>query len=576
MNNLSDEEIDKIIKEKFQKDEVIPDKVNAIFNNFNPHAINKENNKENNNEKNGNKVMYIVGQEESKQQNNYENEIKNKNKFQSQNIITNNGNNQSNATSNINNKLFSISFYKNLNKYLSVAAVSLTVVLVGGTTLYFNKNNNGSKSSNNTNPNTMVIQNYIIKNEELQFEKEQVLRESENEYVKVSLIGKREVAIQLKQSYIDYYNLKNVSEDKKYKVNNINNDIKDVFVGYTGNEKTPMVLLLMEDNTAEFVKVFNNDIAGYEYEFVSNGPVNGLYNIIGFMQGSRKFEKIDEYYYYISAIRKDGVSKAIEFYDYNDWDDQVDDVYERLNRLYNTQLEGIAGYANNYFNGGNYTNNQTYNNSVNKNITNNSNVVSNNTVNGRNNIVNNTANNTTNNNSNIVTNTTNNTISNTTNNTSNTINNSQNKNNTSNTTNQINTTNTTNTTNSVSNTTNTTNNTTSNNYSRSPNNKGPKNDFERKLVQSGDYYINSLGNYCIKTTKDSEYAYYLENNEMFRTNLGGNESYTWIASGVEDLYKDESGKIVAVLKNTYSIHEENDENIVFKEFNSTDSKNEVK
>lgn len=572
MNNLSDEEIDKIIKEKFQKDEVIPDKVNAIFNNFNPHAINKENNKENNNEKNGNKVMYIVGQEESKQQNNYENEIKNENKFQSQNIITNNGNNQSNATSNINNKLFSISFYKNLNKYLSVAAVSLTVVLVGGTTLYFNKNNNnGSKSSNNTNSNTMVIQNYIIKNEELQFEKEQVLRESENEYVKVSLIGKREVAIQLKQSYIDYYNLKNVSEDKKYKVNNINNDIKDVFVGYTGNEKTPMVLLLMEDNTAEFVKVFNNDIAGYEYEFVSNGPVNGLYNIIGFMQGSRKFEKIDEYYYYISAIRKDGVSKAIEFYDYNDWDDQVDDVYERLNRLYNTQLEGIAGYANNYFNGGNYTNNKTYNNSVNKNITNNSNVVSNNTVNGRNNIVNNTANNTTNNNSNIVANTTNNTISNTTNNTSNTINNSQNKNNTSNTTNQINTTNTTN---SVSNTTNTANNTTSNNYSRSPNNKGPKNDFERKLVQSGDYYINSLGNYCIKTTKDSEYAYYLENNEMFRTNLGGNESYTWIASGVEDLYKDESGKIVAVLKSTYSIHEENDENIVFKEL--TDSKNEVK
>ena len=90
MNNVNDEQIDKIIKEKFKQDNTISDKASSVFANFKPPVENK-----------------TTIKQETMQAN--------------QNVI---------------NALF----YKRLNKFLSVAAVSLTVVLVGGTTLYFNKN----------------------------------------------------------------------------------------------------------------------------------------------------------------------------------------------------------------------------------------------------------------------------------------------------------------------------------------------------------------------------------------------------------------------------------------------------
>ena len=87
MNNLNDEQMDRIIKEKFQKDNKISNKANLIFENFNPQTEEKSN-------------------------------IKEKMNTDNQDVLNN-------------------LFYKKLNKILSVAAVSLSVLVVGGTTLYF-------------------------------------------------------------------------------------------------------------------------------------------------------------------------------------------------------------------------------------------------------------------------------------------------------------------------------------------------------------------------------------------------------------------------------------------------------
>ena len=87
MNRLNDEQMDRIIKEEMKKDTFISEKANSIFSNFNPQLEEK-----------------AVKNEDIERDN--------------KNVI--------NAV-----------FYKRLNKILSVAAVSLTVVLVGGTTLYF-------------------------------------------------------------------------------------------------------------------------------------------------------------------------------------------------------------------------------------------------------------------------------------------------------------------------------------------------------------------------------------------------------------------------------------------------------
>ena len=49
-------------------------------------------------------------------------------------------NNKTNNMNNAGHKIIEVNFYKKLNRILSVAAVSLTVVIVGGTAIYFNKN----------------------------------------------------------------------------------------------------------------------------------------------------------------------------------------------------------------------------------------------------------------------------------------------------------------------------------------------------------------------------------------------------------------------------------------------------
>ena len=72
----------------------------------------------------------------------------------------------------------------------------------------------------------------------------------------------------------------------------------------------------------------------YEFNFYSQGKIQGLYNVVAFSQGSKFYYNSNEKYYYINAIRDDGKKKIIELGYFNDWDDTVDDVYNMLNENY--------------------------------------------------------------------------------------------------------------------------------------------------------------------------------------------------------------------------------------------------
>ena len=123
MNDFEEAKIDKIIKSRIKKDNYISNQANSVFENF----------------KNS--------------------EIRNK-KDKAESI-------KQNAVKTTKNKVVQLSFYQKLNRVLSVAAVSLTVVLIGGTALYFNRN--GKTGENVSTELITYKQNYLVKNEILQF-----------------------------------------------------------------------------------------------------------------------------------------------------------------------------------------------------------------------------------------------------------------------------------------------------------------------------------------------------------------------------------------------------------------------
>ena len=115
MNKLTNEQMDEIIKAKFKSDRQISDKANSVFENFKQGQYN--------------------------------------------NPFINNFSKEDNKDG---------LFYQKLNRILSVAAVSLTVVLVGGSALYFNKGNvfNQNNINNNSSQGESVVYNQtnLVKN----------------------------------------------------------------------------------------------------------------------------------------------------------------------------------------------------------------------------------------------------------------------------------------------------------------------------------------------------------------------------------------------------------------------------
>lgn len=394
------------------------------------------------------------------------------------------------------------------------------------------------------NINILTTKSAIIKNEELQFSKEEILKNSENELIKAALLGNKKVAIQLKDEFIKLYNL-NLSSEKQYEVGNISKNVENIFVGYMVSEEYPYVLLIMEDGTAECVQILNGvniPSNNYEFNFYSQGKIQGLYNVVAFSQGSKYYYSSEDKYYYINAIREDGKKKCIELGYYNDWNDTVDDVYNMLNSKYIDEFNSSKNEEMN-----NVVNNNTsiYKEENNSNINNNEsnyNEVSDNKINVNkengdetnikevdgNQVDIKDVNNSEVNNSELnVDEENNNESSNLEENTSNNIN------------------------------------TSITNY-----NNDIVSEFERRVKESNDYFKEPLtGSYCLMKKGDTKSAYNIADSQLFRYNVE-QDNISWIASGVNDLYKDENGNLICLLQESYSINEE-DYNILYQEYNVT-------
>ena len=284
MNDFEEAKIDKIIKSRIKKDNYISNQANSVFENF----------------KNS--------------------EIRNK-KDKAESI-------KQNAVKTTKNKVVQLSFYQKLNRVLSVAAVSLTVVLIGGTALYFNRN--GKTGENVSTELITYKQNYLVKNEILQFSNEQVVKESENGFVKAYLIGKRDVGINLTTVYWNEFDGEFRSTEC-YKVDNVNKNVSDILVGSTDGTGLPYVFLLMEDGTVEYVDL--NCINNNTFYFVAT-PVEGLNDVVSLELKTKKFSYSNTDYEYVNAVRSDGLRKEIEIGVINDWNDNVIENFDKLNQKY--------------------------------------------------------------------------------------------------------------------------------------------------------------------------------------------------------------------------------------------------
>ncbi len=299
MNRLTDEQMDKIIKAKFKNDNQISDKANSVFANFNL---------KNNNQFNNDSVEQI--------KTNNEQTIKHEIKDKSQTI------------NNVGKKIIEVSFYQKLNRILSVAAVSLTVVLVGGSVLYFNKG--GKNNSINQSETITYNQKYLVQNEKLEVSNEKINKEVEHGFVKVYMLGKQDIGINLTSTYWNQFDVEVKSTDC-YKVANITENVSDIFIGEIGGAGMPYVFLLMEDGTIEYVDLhcYRNNVFFFEAT-----KIEGLNDVVGFEQKSRKYSYSNTDYEYVNAIRKDGLRKEIEIGIVNNWNDIETVNFNKLNEKY--------------------------------------------------------------------------------------------------------------------------------------------------------------------------------------------------------------------------------------------------
>ena len=318
---------DNFIKNKFKEDKYISKQANDVFKKFEDSILTP--------------IEKHVSSGKVIRFNKFNSDINsNTNRDELNNLSNNNDNEQSNKainiSQNINNTDNSKSnynldslFYKRMNRILSVAAVSLCAIVVGTGTMLYNR----KPQTENIN---IITKSISVRNEELRLSNEQIVKENENNLIKAMLTGDNEVAIQLKQDFISLYNL-NLPVEKQYKVNNINKNVKDLFVGNIISDKLPYVMLLMEDDTIEYVKIIDENAnikEKYEFNFYSQGRVLGLYDVVGFEQQKRQFSYSNDYYYYINAVRIDGKRKEIELENYNNWEDNETKIFDKLNQKY--------------------------------------------------------------------------------------------------------------------------------------------------------------------------------------------------------------------------------------------------
>lgn len=293
MNRLTDEQMDKIIKDKFKQDNTISKQADIAFRNFNPNVINKANAYNNINTVNNTKV------------------------------------DETNSRANVYQMKKSYNFYNYLSRVLGVAAVSLTVLLVGGTALYLSKNDTPEQ--------VITYKQSIVKNEKLNVSNEVIVKEVENEFVKVYLTGKKDVGVNLTSTYWDEFDGEFTSTDC-YKIDNIDKSVADIFIGEIGGHGLPYVFLLMEDGTIEYVDLH----CFYDNSFYYEAKVlEGLDDVVGFEQKTRKFSYSNTDYEYVNAIRKDGLRKEIQIGVVNNWTDTADN-YDVLNEKYIKAHNGEA------------------------------------------------------------------------------------------------------------------------------------------------------------------------------------------------------------------------------------------
>jgi hypothetical protein len=386
----------------------------------------------------------------------------------------------------------------------------------------------------------------LVKNEQLKLSNEQIIKEVNNKFVTAYLAGKRDVGVNLTSTYWNEFDGEFTSTDC-YKIDNIDKDVTDIFIGDIGTYGLPYVFLLMEDNTIEYVdlKCFYDDSFYYEAKHIE-----GLDDVVGFEQKSRKYSYSDTDYEYVNAIRSDGKRKEIEIGVLNNWDDNVSEEFERLNEKYIKAHNGEAipddGKGDFYVDGalyirvngesrylycykGEYMHHELYrveaSTGKEKCLISGLDAIVTSNEQGKicvyvkddnytvyeldKNVV------IKHHDESIITEITNNSN---------------------------------------------TNNTEVEQLSV----------FERKVFESGDYYRNKLGHYCLKTSKDSKHAYHIENNKLFRTNIKDDETVSWLATGIDDLYKDGNGNLIAVVQTECSI-EEYDINVSYKDSYVTDS-----
>lgn len=296
MNRLTDDQMDEIIKAKFKNDNQISDKANSVFANFNP--------------------KQVMNDSVERVETNTEQTIKHELKDKSQNI------------NNAGKKIIEVSFYQKLNRILSVAAVSLTVVLVGGSAIYIGRS--GNNKLNGQTESIVYNQTYLVKNEKLELSNEKITKEAEKGFVKVYMLGKQDIGINLTSTYWNQFDVEVKSTDC-YKVANITENVSDIFIGEIGGAGMPYVFILMEDGTVQYVDLhcYRNNVFYFEAT-----ALQGLYDVVGFEQKTRKYSYSNTDYEYVNAIRKDGVRKEIEIGMVNNWNDKETVNFNRLNEKY--------------------------------------------------------------------------------------------------------------------------------------------------------------------------------------------------------------------------------------------------
>ena len=224
-------------------------------------------------------------------------------------------------------------------KALISVAASFVIVFSAGIAVYVNKdkinNYNSNLVASNEDTQTSIAsiiggknaadyKSVTVKNTEVTVAENSIFKSSENDMIKAIVTSDGMVEIQLKQNFMSTYNL-NLDTNKYYRVHGINKKIKDIFVGYIDNSYKPYVLLLLNDNTVEYVQVVSGAVSEddkdtFEFYFDNQGKIIGLESIIGFEQRTEYRE--NELHYYIVAISSTGVEKEIELEEYNDMTEQ--------------------------------------------------------------------------------------------------------------------------------------------------------------------------------------------------------------------------------------------------------------